>query len=79
MSLVQDACEGSLKALKPRCRAVCNQLAPSLSYACSACDGAVVCTHDNVLPILGAVNKRRVRDRRAIRGAHRMKDTAAAA
>ncbi len=34
-------------------------MAPSLAYACSECEGKVVCTRDNVLPMLGAINKRR--------------------
>ncbi len=63
---VQDACDSG-DALSVRCRAVCNQMPPSLSYACSNCDDKVVCTRDNTLPILGAISKRRTRSRRAMR------------
>ena len=69
----QDACDAGLEALPPKCRAVCNQMAPSLAYACSTCEGRVVCTRDNHLPILGAVTKRRVRARRAMRTVLRTK------
>jgi hypothetical protein len=55
---VPDACDNE-KALSPRCRAICHLMAPSLAYACSECEGKVVCTRDNVLPMLGAINKRR--------------------
>ena len=71
--LAQDACDAGLEALPPKCRAVCNQMAPSLAYACSTCEGKVVCTRDNHLPILGAVTKRRVRARRAMRTVLRAK------
>lgn len=69
----QDACDAGLEALPPKCRAICNQMAPSLAYACSTCEGKVVCTRDNHLPILGAITKRRVRARRAMRAVVRAK------
>ena len=73
MQSAQDACDAGLEALAPKCRAICNQMAPSLAYACSTCEGKVVCTRDNHLPILGAITKRRVRARRAMRTVLRAK------